>query len=78
LAPLGRLLHPRPHVLEGLALERGESAPPTAEQQTLFGALRTNDEDTDRFFDVVAGTVRPDEFLAPENIGRIVGAPLRA
>jgi len=53
-------------------------APPTAEQQMLFGALRGNSEETNRFFGVVAGTVRPDKFFAPENIGRIVGAPLPA
>jgi len=29
-------------------------------------------------FDVVAGTVRPEEFFAPENIGRIVAAPVPA
>jgi flavin-dependent dehydrogenase len=61
-----------------LTHEFASLAPPTAEQQTLFAALRTNAEDTNRFFGVVAGTVRPDEFLAPENIGRIVGAPVPA
>jgi 2-polyprenyl-6-methoxyphenol hydroxylase-like FAD-dependent oxidoreductase len=53
-------------------------AAPTVEQQALFGALRTNNEDTNRFFGVVAGTVHPDEFFAPENLGRIVGAPVPA
>jgi flavin-dependent dehydrogenase len=61
-----------------LTYEFASLAPPTAEQQTLFGALRTNEEDTNRFFGVVAGTVRPDEFFAPDNIGRIVGAPVPA
>jgi flavin-dependent dehydrogenase len=61
-----------------LTYEFASLAPPTPEQQTLFGALRTNEEDTNRFFGVVAGTVRPDEFFAPENIGRIVGAPVPA
>ena len=59
-----------------LTYEFASLAPPTAEQQTLFGALRTNEEDTNRFFGVVAGTVRPDEFFAPENLERIVGAPV--
>jgi hypothetical protein len=53
-------------------------APPTAEQQALFGALRTNQEDTNSFFGVVADTVRPDEFFAPDNLARIVGAPVPA
>jgi hypothetical protein len=61
-----------------LTYEFASLAPPTAEQQTLFGALRTNEEETNRFFGVVAGTVRPDEFFAPESIGRIVGAPVPA
>src|SRR6201987_2557986 len=61
-----------------LTYEFASLAPPTVEQRTLFGALRTNKEDTNRFFGVVAGTVRPDEFFAPENLGRIVGAPVPA
>jgi flavin-dependent dehydrogenase len=61
-----------------LTHEFASLAPPTVEQQMLFGALRTNKEDTNRFFGVVAGTVRPDEFFAPENLGRIVGAPVPA
>jgi flavin-dependent dehydrogenase len=61
-----------------LTYEFASLAPPPPEQQALFGALRENQEDTSRFFGVVAGTVRPDEFFAPENIGRIVGAPVPA
>jgi len=61
-----------------LTYEFASLAPPAPEQQALFGALRENSEDTNRFFGVVAGTVRPDEFFAPENIGRIVGAPVPA
>jgi flavin-dependent dehydrogenase len=64
--------------LYGLTQEFASLAPPSPEQQALFGALRTNPEDTNRFFGVVAGTVRPDEFFAPENIRRIVGAPVPA
>jgi flavin-dependent dehydrogenase len=64
--------------LYGLTQEFASLAPPSPEQQALFGALRTSPEDTNRFFGVVAGTVRPDEFFAPENIGRIVGAPVPA
>jgi flavin-dependent dehydrogenase len=61
-----------------LTYEFASLASPSPEQQSLFGALRKNAEDTNRFFGVVAGTVRPDEFFAPENIGRIVGAPAPA
>ncbi|HEU5244348.1 MAG TPA: NAD(P)/FAD-dependent oxidoreductase [Gaiellaceae bacterium] len=48
------------------------------DQQALFGALRGNTEETSRFFGTVAGTVPPDEFFAPQNIGRIVGARVPA
>ena len=61
-----------------LTHEFASLTPPTVEQQTLFGALRTNKKDTNRFFGVVAGTVRPNEFFTPENLGRIVGAPVPA
>jgi flavin-dependent dehydrogenase len=61
-----------------LTHEFASLAPPTAEQQALFGALQTNEEDTRRFFGVVAGTVRADEFFAPDNLARIVGAPVPA
>ena len=57
-----------------LTYEFASLAPPSSEQQALFGALRTSPEETNQFFGVVAGTVRPDEFFAPENIGRIMGA----
>ena len=41
--------------------------------QQLLAALRRNQEQTDRFFGTVAGTVPIPEFFAPENIGRIMG-----
>jgi 2-polyprenyl-6-methoxyphenol hydroxylase-like FAD-dependent oxidoreductase len=59
-----------------LTYELASLAPPPPEQQALFGALRGNEKETGRFFGVIAGTVRPDEFFAPENVGRIVGGPV--
>jgi 2-polyprenyl-6-methoxyphenol hydroxylase-like FAD-dependent oxidoreductase len=54
-------------------------APPSDEQQQLFAALRHNQEQTDRFFGVFAGSVPIPEFFAPENLGRIFGgAPVAA
>jgi 2-polyprenyl-6-methoxyphenol hydroxylase-like FAD-dependent oxidoreductase len=47
--------------------------PPDAEMQQLLAALRGNQEQTDRFFGTVAGTVRPAEFFTPENLGAIMG-----
>ena len=45
---------------------------PPPEMQQLFGALRGNQEQTDRFFGVIAGTTPLPEFFAPENLGRIM------
>ena len=46
--------------------------PPSPEQQQLFGALYGNQADTDRFFGSLCGTVPVQEFLAPDNLGRIM------
>ena len=75
LADYERIRNEETRGIYELTYEFASLAPPTAEQQKLFGALRTSEADTNHFFGVVAGTVRPDEFFAPENIGRIVGAP---
>jgi 2-polyprenyl-6-methoxyphenol hydroxylase-like FAD-dependent oxidoreductase len=48
--------------------------PPPPEMQQLFGALRHNQEQTDRFFGIIAGTTPLHEFFGPENLGRIMGA----
>ena len=61
-----------------LTYELASLAPPPPGQQALFGALRENESDAARFFGVIAGTVRPDEFFAPANLARIVGAPVPA
>jgi len=78
LAEYERIRNEETRGLYELTYEFASLAPPSPEQQALFGALRTSAEDTNRFFGVVAGTVRPDEFFSPENIGRIVGAPVPA
>jgi flavin-dependent dehydrogenase len=48
--------------------------PPPPEMQQLFAVLRHNQEQTNRFFGAVVGTVPIPEFFAPENLGRIMGA----
>ncbi|HJQ74776.1 MAG TPA: NAD(P)/FAD-dependent oxidoreductase [Gaiellaceae bacterium] len=80
-AALGEYEHVRNAETRGLyelTYELASLAAPPPEQQALFGALRENGEETARFFGVIAGTVRPDEFFAPENLARIVGAPVPA
>jgi 2-polyprenyl-6-methoxyphenol hydroxylase-like FAD-dependent oxidoreductase len=52
--------------------------PPSAEMQRLFGALRDDQEQTNRFFGTIAGTVPVGEFFAPENLASIVSAAARA
>jgi flavin-dependent dehydrogenase len=47
--------------------------PPAPEMQQLLGALRTNQEQTNRFLGVIGGTVPLPEFFAPDNLGRIIG-----
>jgi flavin-dependent dehydrogenase len=47
--------------------------PPPEEMQHLFGALRGNQADTDRFMGLIAQTTPVQEFFAEENIGRIMG-----
>jgi len=47
-------------------------APPTVEQQQLFGALHGNQPDTDRFLGLIAGTTSIPEFMSEANIGRIM------
>ena len=61
-----------------LTYELASLAAPPPEQQALFGALRDNEEEAGRFFGVIAGTVRPDEFFAPDNLARIMGGPVPA
>ena len=61
-----------------LTYELASLTPPPPEQQALFGALSEDEAETGRFFGVIAGTVRPDEFFAPDNLARIVGAPVPA
>jgi len=48
-----------------------------AEMQHVFGALRHDQTQTDRFFGTFAGTVPIQEFFAPENMARLlIAAPV--
>ena len=44
------------------------------EMQQLFAALRGNQDETDRFIGIIAGTVSIPEFFSPESMGRIIGS----
>jgi hypothetical protein len=47
-------------------------APPDAEMQGLFAAMQGNQEAMDDFVSVMAGTLAPPAFFAPDNVGRIM------
>ena len=78
LADYERVRNEETRGLYELTYEFASLAPPAPDKQALFAALRTNEEDTRRFFGVVAGTVPAQEFFAPDNLARIVGAPVPA
>lgn len=46
------------------------------EMWQLFTALRHNQDQTNRFFGLIAGSTSFHEFFAPENLGRIMGAEM--
>ncbi len=48
--------------------------PPPPEMQQLFGALRENQDATNRFFSAICGASSLPEFMSPDNLGRIMGA----
>jgi flavin-dependent dehydrogenase len=49
-------------------------APPMPEQHVLFEALQRNQQATNQFFGVLTGAVPYQEFFAPANLFRIMGA----
>ncbi len=61
-----------------LTCEFAALQPPLPEQQQLFAALRHDQEQTDRFFGTVVGTVPISEFFSPENVGRIMASSASA
>ena len=62
----------------GLTNQLAALQPPAPEMAELFGALRHNQAQTDRFLGTIAGTVAIPDFYAPENIAQIMGAPAYA
>jgi flavin-dependent dehydrogenase len=53
-------------------------APPPPEVAQLLAAVSRDREASDQFAGVIAGTVSPMDFFAPDNVGRILGAPAPA
>jgi flavin-dependent dehydrogenase len=63
LAGYERIRNEETRPLYELTYEFASLAPPSAEQQELFGSLRGDQERTDRFLSTVAGTVPIPEFF---------------
>ena len=60
----------------GFTCDLAAFAPPSDDMAALFAALVGNRAQTSRFFGVLAQTVSPAEFFAPENVRRIMaGSP---
>jgi 2-polyprenyl-6-methoxyphenol hydroxylase-like FAD-dependent oxidoreductase len=55
-----------------LTLQFASLEPPPPEMQQLLGAMAGNQQAMDDFASVMAGTLEPPAFFAPENIGRIM------
>ncbi len=61
-----------------LTCQRAALEPPTPQAAQLVAALAGNQDDTDQFLGVLAGTVAIPEFFAPGNIQRILAASTAA
>ena len=57
-----------------LTCDLAKLQPPPPEMQSLFAALRDNEEQSGRFLGTIAGTVPIPEFFSPENMRRVTGA----
>jgi 2-polyprenyl-6-methoxyphenol hydroxylase-like FAD-dependent oxidoreductase len=55
-----------------LTADFAQLEPPPPEMQALFAAMQGNQDAMDGFISVMAGTLPPPEFFAPENLGRIM------
>lgn len=57
-----------------LTCDLAKLQPPPPQMQSLFAALRDNEEESGRFLGTIAGTVSIPEFFSPENMRRVTGA----
>lgn len=72
LAGYERRRNERAFPLYELTIQQASFQPPPAEQLMLLRALQGNQEDTDRFLGLASGVTPVQEFMSPENLGRIV------
>jgi flavin-dependent dehydrogenase len=62
----------------GLTNDLARLAPPPPEMAGLLGAVHGNSRATSDFLGIMSGTVRLQDFFAPDNIGAIMGARMAA
>ncbi len=62
----------------GLTNDLARLAPPTPEMAGLLGAVHSNPRATGDFLGIMSGTVRLQDFFAPDNIGAIMGERMAA
>lgn len=67
-----RRFHDSLRPLYDLSFQFAALAAPPPEMQALFGTLRGNQPDTDRFFSAMEGTYPVARFFDPANVGRII------
>ena len=56
-----------------LTCQNAALQPPPPDMQALLAALRSNPQQTSRFFGAMTGAVPVADFFAPENLKRVVG-----
>jgi flavin-dependent dehydrogenase len=59
----------------GMTCDIARIEPPPPDQLQLFGAVAGNAEASADFISVMAGTLSPAAFFAPENVARMMGGP---
>jgi 2-polyprenyl-6-methoxyphenol hydroxylase-like FAD-dependent oxidoreductase len=52
--------------------------PPAPEMRALFGALRGNQDATNAFLSAITGAIPLQDFMSPDNLGRIMAAATHA
>ncbi|MFN8559398.1 MAG: hypothetical protein U0531_19365 [Dehalococcoidia bacterium] len=57
-----------------MTIQQVSFRPPAPEEAMLLQALSGNQEDTDAFLGVINGITPLAQFMAPDNLGRIIAA----
>ena len=69
-----RARNERVKAMYAFTTELAQLEPPPPQMQALFAALRGNQDATNAFFSAITGAIPLRDFMAPENINRILAA----